>query len=164
MGVALAAVPVSNDPDDVVTPERAEVGRRLRTARIRAGLKVKPASRLAGVSDQLWHQAENGWKRLGSGVFTVATTKPENLAAMARAVDLDPDELLEPLGHLTGFASAGGAMPGDVGAPSEDVAHVTRRRPVGAEDLIDVDGLTNDQLLALIGQASAKLSERAGEE
>lgn len=74
-----------------------EVGARIRRARGRMG--VERASQRAEISPSTWRNVERGWQYVAGGKVPYTTT-PETLAAMARAVGLDPGELL----RLAGFS------------------------------------------------------------
>ena len=71
-------------------PPEAEA---LRIARIRQNLSVRAAAERAGVSTSLWRQVEAGYTTPAKGVHTPKIAPAATLARMARAVDLQPDDL-----------------------------------------------------------------------
>lgn len=70
----------------------------LRIARIRQNLSVSSAAERAGVSTSLWRQVEAGYTTPAKGVHAPKIAPAATLARMARAVDLQPDDL-ESQGH-----------------------------------------------------------------
>lgn len=75
------------------TPQ--EAGQAIREARETLGMTKRAAARAAGISESRWRQIESG-VQLKNGVEQPAVTKPETLLQIAKAVGLDPAELLEP--------------------------------------------------------------------
>jgi transcriptional regulator with XRE-family HTH domain len=73
------------------------VGERLRLAREARHLSKRKAAHLAGVSESRWRQVENG-VQYKDGVPYPASTTPETLTKMARAVGEDAGQILEELG------------------------------------------------------------------
>ncbi|NKS58954.1 helix-turn-helix domain-containing protein [Rhodococcus hoagii] len=70
-----------------------EVGRRIQQARENLGLSARAASRRAGIGDGTWRYMEAGFETKRGQRWPVKPT-PVTLAKMARAVNLDPNELL----------------------------------------------------------------------
>lgn len=77
----------------VKTPQ--EAGRVIREARENLGLTKRAAARAAGISESRWRQIESGVQKK-NGREQSAVTKPETLLAIAKAVGIEPSELLEP--------------------------------------------------------------------
>ena len=78
------------------------IGPELRLHRERIGLSVKAAARRTGgaVSDGRWYQLESGYQQI-RGQHIPISTKPETIAAAAKAVDWDVNEALA----LAGFGT-----------------------------------------------------------
>lgn len=72
----------------------SRAGRLIDAARAKAGLSTREAARRAGISEGRWRQVVKGSYRAG-GQDISTKTKPETLAAMARAVGADVDEVFE---------------------------------------------------------------------
>ncbi len=85
-------------PEPSVPPEPPPEAGVLRSARILQQLSVREAAHRAGVSTSLWRQVEAGYATPAKGVHTPKIAPAATLAYMARAVDLQPDDL-ESKGH-----------------------------------------------------------------
>ncbi|AWN03715.1 immunity repressor [Gordonia phage Jace] len=70
-----------------------EVGRLIQQAREDLGLSARAASRIAGIGDGTWRYMEAGYEIKRGQRWPVKPT-PVTLAKMARAVGLEPRELL----------------------------------------------------------------------
>ena len=80
--------------DDGLTPH----GRLLETAREQLGYSKRRAAAEAGISEARWRQIVTGIRRAGGGVTLPVNPRPETLASMARAVDVQPDVVLRAAG------------------------------------------------------------------
>lgn len=108
--------------------DRWEFGRELRAARSRAGLSIRRAAKLAGVSEGRWRQLESGVQSVG-GVPVAIRTKPETAVKVAAVVALPADRALT----LAGFDPKV-HMPAS-GDPSEDERLVARLVQAAADGL-----------------------------
>lgn len=81
-----------------MTPDewRDRVGARIEAARGRESIRA--AARRAGVDEALWRQVELGYRKVG-GVQISANPRDRSLAAIARAVGLDPGEVFAAAGR-----------------------------------------------------------------
>lgn len=73
------------------------IGAKIREARETAGMSRRAAAKAATISEARWRQIESGRQRR-DGVEVPAVTTAETLTLVARAVDLDPQELLDMAG------------------------------------------------------------------
>ncbi|MBF6332306.1 helix-turn-helix domain-containing protein [Nocardia transvalensis] len=80
------------------------VARELKAAREGEKLSIRKAASRAGISESRWRQMESG-VQVKNGVSSPATTTPDTLVKMARAINLDPETLLEHAGFGTSTAS-----------------------------------------------------------
>ncbi|GAB7041185.1 MULTISPECIES: helix-turn-helix domain-containing protein [Catenuloplanes] len=64
----------------------------------RPRLSAREAARRAGISEGRWRQVVTGRQSVGGGQTIEISTKPATVAAMARAVGLDPRPVVEAAG------------------------------------------------------------------
>lgn len=69
---------------------RQDVGSRIEQARVDRGLSKRAAAKLAGISEGLWRQLEEGERQAAPGVTVPVNPRDETLVLVARAVGLDP--------------------------------------------------------------------------
>jgi transcriptional regulator with XRE-family HTH domain len=80
-----------------------QVGEQLREAREARGLSKRKAAHIAGVSESRWRQVESG-VQYRDGQPQPASSTPDTLVRMARAVGLDAGDILEEFGFDRGIA------------------------------------------------------------
>lgn len=85
----------------MVNPEewKATVGALLRNARTDKGLSKRKAATLAGFSEAVWRQLEEGERQIRPGVMAPANPRDETLGAAARAVGLPPEQVFDAAGR-----------------------------------------------------------------
>lgn len=83
--------------DDPSSPKR--VGAALRRAREVAGISKREAARRANVSEATWRNLETGEQPLRTGQVAPMNPRPETLVNAARAVGLEPAEVLRLAGR-----------------------------------------------------------------
>ncbi|MBV6758422.1 helix-turn-helix domain-containing protein [Rhodococcus opacus] len=110
----------------------------LRAAREAADMTKYEAAAEAGMSEGRWRQLEKGVEKR-AGVESPASAPPVTLARMARAVGLEPSQLLE---------AAGVTLSED--EVTEELTKATYHRKVKATS-IDVSDLTPEQVAMVEG-------------
>lgn len=68
-------------------------GRIIDDARKRAGLSVRKAASVAGISEGRWRQIVNGYQAAGQGQTVIVEGPDDTVARMAEAVGVSPDQL-----------------------------------------------------------------------
>ena len=86
---------MAEEPTDISTEQTMRVGAIITAARTQAGLSRSQLSRDAGVSEVTMMRIEAGITKDGSRYLM----RPTMAFKVASALDLDPNELLEPLGY-----------------------------------------------------------------
>lgn len=78
---------------------RAGPGAMLRSAREARRYSKRKAANLAGISEGLWRQLENGERPITAGVSVPVTPRDDTLLAAALAVGVDPAALFTAAGR-----------------------------------------------------------------
>lgn len=110
----------------------------LRAAREAAQMTKYEAAAEAGLSEGRWRQLEKGVEKR-SGVEQPASAPPVTLVRMARAVDIEPSQLLEAAGVTLSEEEV-----------TEELTRATYNRKVKATS-IDVSDLTPEQVAMVEG-------------
>lgn len=90
--------------------EQWDAGKRVRAARISAGLSQRSAARLAGVSPTRWGQVESGWTTRGNRTYRTAASA-QMMARICNTLGLDLKEILPLAGIPAGEIGALGLKP-----------------------------------------------------
>jgi hypothetical protein len=83
--------------DGLVTDQQWPAGAAIQRAR--GNLSIRAAAKRAGISEARWRHIELGYQIASGGHKLPVNPRPENVVAVARAVDLDPAELFALMGR-----------------------------------------------------------------
>lgn len=76
-------------------PEQRPEGKLIAAALKRSGLSQRQAAAKAGISENRWRAIMHGYQSVSAGVNAPVRGPAETVARMAKAVDVDPEQLEE---------------------------------------------------------------------